>query len=41
MEIVVPPELGYGERQAGKIPASSTLKFEIELLDFKAAEAKK
>lgn len=41
MEIVVPPKLGYGERQAGKIPASSTLKFEIELLDFKAAEAKK
>lgn len=41
MEIVVPPSLGYGERPAGKIPANSTLKFEIELLDFKAAEAKK
>lgn len=41
MEIVVPPELGYGERQAGKIPASSTLIFEIELLDFKATEEKK
>ncbi|EFX92780.1 FKBP-type peptidyl-prolyl cis-trans isomerase [Actinobacillus ureae] len=41
MEIVLPPQLGYGDRQAGKIPASSTLKFEIELLDFKAAEAKK
>ncbi len=37
MEIVVPPELGYGDRQAGKIPANSTLKFEIELLDFKPA----
>ncbi|MDH2998448.1 peptidylprolyl isomerase [Pasteurellaceae bacterium LFhippo2] len=35
MEIVLPPELGYGDRQAGKIPANSTLKFEIELLDFK------
>ncbi|MFA9498991.1 FKBP-type peptidyl-prolyl cis-trans isomerase [Mannheimia sp. E30BD] len=41
MEIVVPPKLGYGERAAGKIPANSTLKFEIELLDFKAADAKK
>ncbi len=41
MEIVVPPALGYGERAAGKIPANSTLKFEIELLDFKATEAKK
>src|SRR3712207_3935338 len=40
MEIVVPPELGYGDRQAGKIPAKSTLVFEIELLDFKTAEKK-
>jgi FKBP-type peptidyl-prolyl cis-trans isomerase FkpA len=40
MEIVVPPALGYGERQAGKIPANSTLIFEIELLDFKATESK-
>ncbi|MBF0785857.1 FKBP-type peptidyl-prolyl cis-trans isomerase [Muribacter muris] len=38
MEIVVPPALGYGDRQAGKIPANSTLKFEIELLDFKPAK---
>lgn len=38
MEIVVPPQLGYGERQAGKIPANSTLIFEIELLDFKAGK---
>ncbi|MGX2968153.1 FKBP-type peptidyl-prolyl cis-trans isomerase [Ursidibacter sp. B-7004-1] len=38
MEIVLPPQLGYGDRQAGKIPANSTLIFEIELLDFKAAK---
>ena len=38
MEIVVPPALGYGDRSAGKIPANSTLKFEIELLDFKPAK---
>lgn len=38
MEIVLPPQLGYGDRQAGKIPANSTLVFEIELLDFKAGK---
>lgn len=38
MEIVAAPNLAYGDRQAGKIPANSTLKFEIELLDFKAAK---
>lgn len=38
MEIVLPPQLGYGDRPAGKIPANSTLKFEIELLDFKASK---
>ncbi|WP_373778582.1 FKBP-type peptidyl-prolyl cis-trans isomerase [Glaesserella sp.] len=38
MEIVVPPKLGYGDRQAGKIPANSTLVFEIELLDFSPAK---
>lgn len=36
MEIVLPPELGYGSHSAGKIPPHSTLIFEIELLDFKA-----
>lgn len=31
----IPPDLGYGERQSGKIPANSTLIFEMELLSIK------
>lgn len=31
----IPPELGYGDRSTGKIPAGSLLIFEVELLDVK------
>ena len=32
--LTCPPELAYGERAMSKIPANSTLKFEVELVDF-------
>ncbi len=31
-KLVVPPELGYGFRDVGKIPASSVLVFRIEIV---------
>ena len=33
--LIVPPELAYGDRSRGKIPANATLRFEVELLALK------
>lgn len=40
VEVVVPPELGYGERGLASqgVPANATLKFKLELVEIKQAD---
>ena len=35
-KLVIPSELGYGDKQQGPIPPNTELTFEVELLDFKS-----
>lgn len=38
-QVVIPPELAYGEQDTPTIPANSTLVFEIELMSVKTEQA--
>ena len=37
--VTIKPEYGYGKKSMGKIPANSTLTFEMELVDFRESSA--